>query len=117
MDLSKKSNFHLTTQASTIVHEAKRNKGCKQNITFKIKEDSYLEYLPDPIILMAGSRYFGSINVEIEKNARAVFCDSYVIHDPRGRNEFFVDCFNETKVFMIRSWFLTTSIMFLEKII
>ena len=35
VDLSKKSNFHLTTQASTIVHEAKRNKGCKQNITFK----------------------------------------------------------------------------------
>jgi len=99
VDLSKKSNFHLTTQASTIVHEAKRNKGCKQNITFKIKEDSYLEYLPDPIILMAGSKYSGAINVEIEKNARAVFCDSYVIHDPRGNNEFFVDCFNETRVF------------------
>ena len=55
VDLSKKSNFHLTTQASTIVHEAKRNKGCKQDLTFKIKEDSYLEYLPDPIILWLGA--------------------------------------------------------------
>jgi urease accessory protein len=99
VDLQKDTNFHLTTQASTIVHEAKRHEGAYQKLNFKVKENSYFEYLPDPVILMAGSKYKGTVSVELSKGAKAVISDSFITHDPQAENQTFVECLNETKVF------------------
>ena len=68
--LQKDTKFHLTTQASTIVHKATRNKGAHQRLNFKVKENSYFEYLPDPVILMAGSKYSGAFDFGMAGNWR-----------------------------------------------
>ena len=99
VDLQRDTKFHLTTQASTIVHKATRNKGAHQRLNFKVKENSYFEYLPDPVILMAGSKYRGNVELELSKGSKAIISDSFITHDPQAENQTFIECLNETKVF------------------
>ena len=59
------------------------------------EKGSYLEYLPDPQILFPGLRCRSEIAVRLGGDAVALVSDSFLTHDPAGRNEMFATYLGE----------------------
>lgn len=59
---------HLTTQSATKLYRMEGGEA-HQELTFHLAEDSYLEYLPDPVIPQNGARLTQQITVEIGNRA------------------------------------------------
>jgi hypothetical protein len=59
---------------------------------------SYLEYLPDPQIPFPGSRCGATMTVTLVGEGVAVMSDSFLQHDPAGREENFSVCCSEIVV-------------------
>ena len=93
------SKLHLTSQASTIVHRAKRKVGTEFHTEFDLAENTLLEYLPDPIILMAGSKYSGKSKLNLRGNCKTILAEAFLAHDPNSSGEIFESCFSETSIF------------------
>ncbi|MCH8466839.1 MAG: urease accessory protein UreD [Roseinatronobacter sp.] len=75
---------HLTTQASTVVHDARGRVGARQTVTATIAEGGLLEYLPDPAILMAGSKLTTRVHAHLDEGATLLMADAQLCHDPDG---------------------------------
>ncbi|MCC5956181.1 MAG: urease accessory protein UreD [Natronohydrobacter sp.] len=75
---------HLTTQASTVVHDARGRVGACQTVTLDVGADGVLEYLPDPAIMMAGSRLKSRIHARLADGAKIMLADAQLCHDPQG---------------------------------
>ncbi len=74
---------HVTTQASTLVH-AGRGGSTKLTQEITLGRDSFLEFLPDPLILMAGADCQVSSEIRLATGAKLLFSDSFLTHDPKG---------------------------------
>ncbi len=64
----------LTTQSATKVYKTP-SKEAYQETEFHLKKDSYLEYLPDPLIAYQDARYFQKNTVYMEKGATLLYSD------------------------------------------
>ncbi|MEL6521801.1 MAG: urease accessory protein UreD [Pseudomonadota bacterium] len=90
--------LHLTSQASTIVHHARHREGACSTVSLRSGAGSFLEYCPDPTILLAGSALTSQVRLELGREANAILCDAQLSHDPEGqaapfarlRNEIFI---------------------------
>ena len=98
LKLHQNSKLHLTSQASTIVHRAKENIGAVLETNLTLLENSYLEFMPDPIILMADSKFFSTTAVELKSSSQAMVAESFLVHDPDGNGTMFQECFSETSI-------------------
>jgi urease accessory protein len=85
VDIDQKSSVHLTTQANTVVHHTRAGKAY-QSTNLRIGASSYCEYLPDPLILLAGADMNSSTRVVVEPSATLVLAESFATHDPKGRD-------------------------------
>ncbi len=74
----------VTTQASTLVH-AGRGGLVALGQDLRLAPGAYLEYLPDPLILMAEADCESRTEVHIAEDAVLLLCDSFLTHDPEGR--------------------------------
>lgn len=97
--LQKGSKLHLTTQASTIVHCAKENLGSEAHVNLNLEDGTVLEYLPDPVILMAGSEFYSRSNINLKGDCRAIVTESFLAHDPSETGQMFKSCNAETLIF------------------
>jgi urease accessory protein len=88
---------YVSTQAATVVHSMPSGSAC-QRVRIKCEPGSYLEYLPDPQILFPGSRCRSEIAVRLSGDAVALVSDSFLTHDPAGRDEMFSAYFSEIVV-------------------
>jgi urease accessory protein len=79
---------HVSTQSATIVHSMPRG-NAEQRLQIQCERGSYLEYLPDPQILFSGSRYRSSTSIQLGEGAIAVVSDSFLRHDPEGKDGMF----------------------------
>lgn len=77
------ASAQVTTQASTIVHAA-RGGLTRQTVTIDVGAGGYLEYLPDPLILFAGSAVSARVDVRAAPDACLMLSDSFLGHDPNG---------------------------------
>ncbi len=75
---------HLTTQASSVVHDARGRPGAAQRVQLDVAEGALLEYLPDPAILMSGARLDNRVSARLGQGARLLMGDAQLIHDPGG---------------------------------
>lgn len=75
---------YVTTQASTIVHDARGAGAASQEVMIEVGEGGWLEYLPDPTILMSGSYMINRVSARIAKGARLLMADAQLCHDPDG---------------------------------
>ncbi|MFK7867606.1 MAG: urease accessory protein UreD [Roseobacter sp.] len=89
---------HVTTQASTIVHDARGRAGVSQTVNLTIADGARLDYLPDPAILMTGAKLCNRITVRIGKDAHAMLSDAQLSHDPEGRARPFAWLENELEI-------------------
>lgn len=82
-ELAQGAAAHVTTQASTIVHSMPE--GCaRQEVRIGLEPCSFLEYLPDPMILFPGARLASQVRIRSCPGTTAIVCDSFLSHDPRG---------------------------------
>ncbi|MFF0469360.1 urease accessory protein UreD [Micromonospora zamorensis] len=66
------SQAHLVTQAATKIQEMDANYG-SQIQTFTLGEDTYLEYLPEPVIPYRGSRFVTDTRVRLPESATMLY--------------------------------------------
>jgi len=82
------AHVHLTSSASTIVHEARD--GCAvQAVDIEAAPGSYVEYLPDPTILLPGARLTSRVRVRAHPGASVLVWDAVVPHDHTGKGATF----------------------------
>jgi urease accessory protein len=79
---------HVTTQASTIVHEM-RDGFAEQTIELHAGPDSWLEFLADPLILFPDARIETRLRLVAAAGARAIVGDAFLAHDPKGEGRIF----------------------------
>ena len=82
------SQAHVTTSASTIVHSMPLG-GARQTVSLVAASNSVIEYLPEPMILFAGSRIESTVNIVMGDSARVILSDAFLMHDPRDQGEAF----------------------------
>lgn len=78
------ARVHLTTQASTIVHDARGGPGARQAVRLHVAPGGWLEYCPDPAILMAGASLANRVSARLEEGACLILSDAQLCHDPAG---------------------------------
>jgi urease accessory protein len=74
VSLDKDAKLTLTTQSATKVYKTP-TKHAYQETDIYLKEGSYLEYLPDPLIAYKDARYFQKNVVRMEKGATFLYAD------------------------------------------
>jgi urease accessory protein len=72
---------HLTTQASTIMHATKGDRAVSST-AITCEDKTFLEYVPDPLILFAGARLQSNLAVVVQRSSVALIADSFLCHDP-----------------------------------
>lgn len=72
--LEENSKLTLTTQSSTKIYKTPKEKAY-QETTFHLKEDSYLEYLPDALIAYKDAKYLQENTIYMEKGATLIYSD------------------------------------------
>lgn len=73
------SYSHITTQASTIVH-GMPNGTAFQSVDITVTDNSYTEYMSDPLILFPESKFSSRINVFTDDTSTAVLADAFLLH-------------------------------------
>ncbi len=94
------SKLHLTSQASTIVHHARDEVGAKCIFNFNLSDDTTFEYLPDPVILMAGCKFSAISTINLKPNCQAIMSEAFITHDPSNSGQIFDNCYSETQIFL-----------------
>jgi len=91
------SQTHITTQSSTVVHRMDNGDAC-HNVQIRAEENSFLEYLPDPMILFPMARLRSSLLVQMHPSATVLIADAFTSHDPVANQDHFAKYQNETRV-------------------
>lgn len=97
IDVAPRAMAHVTTQASTIVHDT-QDGHATSNVLLSVGSQAFLEYLADPIILFPGARLCSSTRVNLAQGAVAIIGESFLAHDPKGRGRTFVTFENDLSV-------------------
>jgi urease accessory protein len=81
------ARVHMTTQSATKLYRCE-TAPAHQELCFVIGAGAYVEYVPDPLIPQAGSRYTQSTSVEVANGAMFVACET-IAPGRRARGERF----------------------------
>ncbi len=76
--------LHLTTQAAAIVHARRAAAAAEQRIDLQLAPGSFLEYLPEPMLLFPDAGLEQRISVRLDPAAVLLLGDGVVAHDPDG---------------------------------
>jgi urease accessory protein len=74
---------HVTTSASTIVHSMETGEAA-QEVRVCAEAGSYLEYLPDPLIMFPGAGLSSRLHIGLDDDATVLAWDTLLAHDPQG---------------------------------
>jgi len=88
---------HVTTGASTIVHTMDAGHA-QQDLLIEAGENTFAEYLPDPLILFPRSRLDTRLLVRAHASATVIACESFLMHDPAARHEPFDWLRSDTRI-------------------
>lgn len=79
---------HVTTQASTIVH-GMTDGDAHQTVNINATDNSYTEYISDPLILFPQSNLSSTINVFADLTSTAIIADAFLLHFLNGKDKLF----------------------------
>ena len=79
MDVELKNNAisHLTTQGATRIYKMESNYATHM-VTLNLKDNSYLEFIPEQIIPYKNSRFYQKTNLEIDDSSTVVYSETIV---------------------------------------
>jgi len=72
--LEKQAKLTLTTQSATKIYKTPRTHAY-QEVEFNLKDGSYLEYIPDPLIGYQDARYKQKTTIHMEKGCTLLYSD------------------------------------------
>ncbi len=81
--LEEEARAQVTTQASTLVN-AGRGGTTRLGQVLRVGPQAHLEYLPDPLILMAEADCENRTEIHLEEGATLILCEAFLTHDFRG---------------------------------
>jgi urease accessory protein len=96
-ELSQGAAAHVTTQASTIVHGMPEG-SARQEVRIGLEPGSFLEYMPDPMILFPSARLASRVHIRFPPGTTAIVCDSFLAHDPQGEAGLFDRLTSEIRI-------------------
>lgn len=79
---------HVATAASTVVHSME-SQPASQQVELRARAGSFLEYLPDPVILFPRAKLASGVRVSVQPGATVILGDSVLLHDPKGGDDRF----------------------------
>jgi urease accessory protein len=88
---------HVATAASTVVHSMELQ-AASQQVELHAQAGSFLEYLPDPVILFPRAKLTSGVRVSMHPGATVILGDSVLLHDPKGGDDRFDWLQSETVV-------------------
>jgi urease accessory protein len=91
-----KAQVHCTTQSATVVHSMSDGGEASQTVTLHAAKGSFVEYLPDALILFPNAGLRTSLHVEVEDDATVIFSDAFLTHDPKAQGRSFRSLHSET---------------------
>jgi len=79
MDVELKNNAisHITTQGATRIYKMESNYATHM-VTLSLKNNSYLEFIPEQIIPYKDSRFYQKTNLDIDDSSTAVYSETIV---------------------------------------
>ena len=83
------TNVHVTSQAPTIVHTMRGHRTACHMIEIEAHPHSYVEYMPDPLILFPRARLRNGLQVRAARSACVLLADMFVGHDPYDTGGYF----------------------------
>jgi urease accessory protein len=92
------AQVHLTTQAATIVHDARGGAGARQDVRLTLGAGAWLEYCPDPAILMSGAALTNRVTADLAEDAVLIMSDAQLCHDPDGDGQPFAALDSELRI-------------------
>jgi urease accessory protein len=84
--------FHLTTQASTVVHE-RREAGAILQQSITVGAGAFCAIASDPYVLFPGAELRLDTMATVAEDAALFMADGFAVHDPRGSGRPFA-CFS-----------------------
>jgi urease accessory protein len=79
---------HVANAASTVVHSM-ASQAASQQVELHAHAGSFLEYLPDPVILFPRAKLTSGVRVSVHPGATVILGDSVLLHDPKGGDDRF----------------------------
>ena len=92
------AEIHVTTQGATVAHGMPHGGEAQQEVRISASAGSFVEYLPDPLILMPGAGVRACVDVVAEPGSTVALGDAFLMHDPEGRGQAFRSLASETVV-------------------
>lgn len=92
------ARVHCTTQSATVVHSMTDESEASQLVTIHTANGSFVEYLPDPLILFPEAKLRTALHIVVEQGATVILSDAFLSHDPEDRGRSFCSLGNETLV-------------------
>jgi urease accessory protein len=83
IDVAAGTRAHVTTQASTIVHDT-REQPAAQHTHVRVGRDAFAAITPDPLVLFPGAAMASTVDVVLGSGACAILTDGFACHDPAG---------------------------------
>ncbi|MDA0756922.1 MAG: urease accessory protein UreD [Crenarchaeota archaeon] len=79
MDVNLKNHAisHLTTQGATRIYKMESNYATHM-VTLNLKENSYLEFIPEQLIPYKNSRFYQKTNLDIDESSTVVYSETIV---------------------------------------
>lgn len=88
---------HVATAAATVVHSM-QGRGASQQVELQAHAGSFLEYLPDPVILFPRAKLTNCVRLNVHPAATVIIGDSVLLHDPKGGDDRFDWMQSETMI-------------------
>lgn len=91
------ASAQVATAAATVVHSM-ADRSASQQVDVQAQAGSFLEYLPDPVILFPHAKLKSGVRVRVHPGATVIVGDSVLLHDPRGADGRFDWLQSETRI-------------------
>ena len=79
---------HVASAAATVVHSMVLQ-AASQQVELHAQAGSFLEYLPDPVILFPRAKLTSGVRVSVHPGATVILGESVLLHDPKGGDDRF----------------------------
>jgi urease accessory protein len=89
--------LHLTTQASTVVHDG-RTDGSEMRQSVTVKDNAFCAVISDPYVLFPGADLHIETTATVAAGSTLILADGFAAHDPHRRGGTFARFSTDTRI-------------------
>lgn len=89
--------LHLTTQASTVVHDG-RLQGSTMRQSLTVKDNAFCAMISDPYVLFPGADLHIATTATVSAGSTLILADGFAAHDPHRRGGIFTRFSTDTRI-------------------